>query len=299
MIEKSAGNIVFGDGGLGKSSLGLLWALQIRAGVSVAGFLAVKGKPLFLDYEDTDQVLIRRIRAIAAAHPQLGEEELSYQECSEPIWTITPQLQRRILEEHFTCIILDSLLPATGGDAGAEATTKAFNAIRKLKTSQGANVDALIFAHVAKGQADAGQRQTVYGSVFSQNYFRNIWELKREQEIGSETCILGLFHHKANHGPKLDSIGLQVTQNRTNTLLKYEPFDLSQSAELQAALPLPNRIRNLLDSDGIPRSSQQIAEELGAKLGTVKTTLSNPRYKGIKWQMVGEGKETKWTTLKG
>lgn len=92
-------------------------------------------------------------------------------------------------------------------------------------------------------------------------------------------------------------MGLQVTHNAEGTFVRYEAFDLAKAAELQNALPLQNRIRNLLDSDGMPRTSQQVADELDAKLGSVKTTLSNPRYKGFKWSMLGEGKETKWTTI--
>ena len=52
--------------------------------------------------------------------------------------------------------------------------------------------------------------------------------------------------------------------------MQYEPFDLSQAAELKKALPWPNQIRNLLESDGVPRTSKEIAEELGAPLATIK-----------------------------
>lgn len=262
---------------------------MILSGESVAGIRALRGKPLFLDYEDSEAVHIRRIKAIAAAHPGLGGEELAYQACSDPIWHLTPQLHRRIHAEGFTCIVLDSLLPATGGDAGSEATTKAFNAVRKL------GVESLILAHVPKTQAEGQAHQTVYGSVFSQNYARNIWELKKEQAIGEDSSILGLFNRKSNHSRLQLPIGLKVTQDESNSLLHYAPFVLNEATELAQSLPAPAQIRNFLE-DGTPRTAKAIAEGTGLKLSTVTSTLS--RHKGHKWQMLGgAGQETLWTVL--
>lgn len=289
LIVKGAGNILYGDGGLGKSSVGLWCALLILAGESIAGIRALRGKPLLLDYEDCEAVHVRRIKAIAAAHPSLGSEELAYQACSDPLWQIAPQLQRRIHREGITCLILDSLLPSTGGDSGSEATTKAFNALRKL------GVESLILAHVPKTQQEGQTYQTVYGSVFSQNYARNIWELKREQAVGEDTSVLGLFNRKSNHSRLHLPIRLKVTQNETNTFLHYEPCDLTETAELVSALPAAAQIRNFLE-DGEPRTAKAIADATGLKLTTVKTTLS--REQGRKWQMLGgSGQETTWCVL--
>jgi len=286
---KGAGNILYGDGGLGKSSLGLLCALLILAGEPVAGIRALRGKPLFLDYEDSEAVHVRRIQAIAAAHPALGNEELPYQACCDPIWNLTPYLLRRIHAERITCIVLDSLLPSTGGDSGSEATTKAFNALRKL------GVESMILAHVPKTQQEGQPHQTVYGSVFSQNYARNIWAIKKEQALGEDSSIIGLFHRKSNHTRLHLPVGLKVTQDETNTLLRYDPCDLTESHELAQALPASAQIRNFLE-DGTPRTAKAIADGTGLKLATVNSTLS--REQGRKWQMLGgSGQETLWCVL--
>jgi hypothetical protein len=120
-------------------------------------------------------------------------------------------------------------------------------------------------------------------------------ELRKEQDVDSDTSILGLFNRKSNLSRTQPAIGLKVTQNSENTLMKYELFDLSQTAELRKALPWPNQIRNLLESDGVPRSSKEIADELGAPLATSNVYLSNG--KGKKWHMVGENRDAKWTVL--
>jgi hypothetical protein len=86
-----------------------------------------------------------------------------------------------------------------------------------------------------------------------------------------------------------------VIQNEDTTHIQYEPYDLANADELVPALPLPARIRNLLESDGVPRTSKEITAELGAEVASVKAVLS--KHKGKKWHMIGEGRETKWTVL--
>jgi hypothetical protein len=186
-------------------------------------------------------------------------------------------------------MVLDSLLAATGGDASAEGTAKLFAALRMF------NVSTLVIAHVPKSQGEGQDHPTVYGSVFNQNFARALWELKKEQGIGEDTLTLGLFNRKSNLSRLHPPIGLQVTQNSDGSRIHFEPYDLSKAAELAAALPLPNRIRNLLESDGVPRSSQEIADTLGANTGSVKNTLS--RHTGHKWHMVGGNRDAKWTVL--
>lgn len=287
LVFRGKATVLFGDGGLGKSSLALLCAMCVSTGESVAGISAVQGAVLYLDYEDSYDVHVRRMQAIAACHPALARADVRYQACTEPLANLTHTLLRRIQSEGIVFVVLDSLAAATGGDAGAEASTKVFRAIRTL------NVGALIIAHVPKAPAE-GQDPSIYGSVFHKNFARSTWELRKDQDVGADTAILALFNRKSNLSRLHHPIGLKVTQNETNTSMHYEPFDLSQSAELATALPLPSQIRNLLE-DGAPRSSKDIADELGAGLPTIKAVLS--KHKGFKWHMVGENREAKWTVL--
>lgn len=280
--------ILFGDGGLGKSSLALFLAMLVSTGQQVAGLQALKGKSLFLDYEDDADVHGCRLRAIIAGHPDLGPAYVEYQRCTEPLTRLTPTLVRQIQAQGITFVVLDSIMAATGGDSSAEATTKLFAALRVL------NTETLALGHVPKNLAEGQEHPTVYGSVFNQNFARSVWELKKQQEIGEDGAVLGLFHRKSNLSRLHHPIGLRVTQHRDGTLIRYESFDLAQAEELAAALPLASRIRNLLE-DGNPRSAKDIAEQLDAKLGSVKTTLAN--HNGRKWHRVGEYHNGTWTVL--
>ena len=289
LVPKKKAAILFSDGGKGKSTFALAVALAVNAGATVAGVSALKGKALYLDWEDDVDVHARRLQAIQAGHPELVDAGVEYLRCAEPLSKQTYQIVKLIQEKGITFIVIDSLMAATGGDASAEATGHLFAAIRQF------NVESLCIGHVPKTKGEGQEHSTVYGSIFNQNYARAVWELQTEQEIGEDAAVLGLFHRKSNLSRKHAPMGLKVSQNAEGTFVRYESFDLSKTAELLNALPLPNRIRNLLDSDGIPRSSKQIADELNVKHASAQATLS--RYKGNKWSLIGENREAKWTTI--
>lgn len=287
LVFKNKTTILYGDGGLGKSTLALLVAMLVSLGLSVAGLRAILGKILYLDYEDSSDVHARRLQAIQSGHPELMNASVDYQRCVEPLARIVAPLVRQIQDKGITFLVVDSLLAATGGDSSAEATTKVFAALRTL------NVSTLMLGHVPKFIGEGQGHPTVYGSVFNQNFARSVWEVKKEQEVGENGMILGLFNRKSNLSRLHPPIGLQVTQD--HDAIRYEPFDLAKAGALAESLPLPSRIRNFLESDGLPYSSKDIAAELGAKVETIKAVLS--KHKGHKWQMVGEGRDAKWTVL--
>jgi hypothetical protein len=289
LVFKHKTTILYGDGGLGKSTLGLFCGLCVSTGRTVAGVAALPGRALYLDYEDDADVHTRRLQAILRGHPELNGASVLYQRCTEPLTKITYPLVRKLQEDDVSFVIVDSLIAATGGEASAEATARLFASLRTLK------VEVLAIGHVPKTQGEGQDHASVYGSVFNQNFARSVWELKREQAIGEDGAILGLFNRKSNLSRLHLPIGFKVTQDQEGALIRYEPFDLARTAELATALPLPNRIRNLLDSTRIPQSAKEIADELDARLSTVKATLS--RYKGVKWQQIGENREAKWTTI--
>jgi hypothetical protein len=288
LVHPGKVTILYGDGGLGKSSLALMIGMLVSTGQSVAGLSAVRGRVLFLDYEDTLDVHARRRRAISVCHPNLTAAEIIYQTHHEPLWNILPTLLRLVQLERIDFIVLDSLAAATCGDASAEAATKAFRALRML------NRGALVLAHIPKTN-EQQQEAGIYGSVFYKNFARSTWELKREQEVGADESVLGLFNRKSNLSRLHAPIGLRVRQNATNTAMSYEPCDLSRTLELAKGLPVASRIRDFLERDGLLYAAKDIAEALDVPLGTIKTTLS--RHNKTKWNSVGEGREAKWCVL--
>lgn len=289
LVIKDKIAVLYATGGMGKSTLGLLLGLCASVGACIGPFRAARGNVAYLDYEDDKSVHLRRVHAIQAEHPELRDASIVYQKLVEPITKITHQLARKVHEEHISLIILDSLLAATGGDSSAEATTKLFIALRALGTS------CLIIGHVPKMQAEGQEHQTIYGSVFSGNFARSVWELKKEQDVDDDSMILSLVHRKTNLSRLHAPIGLRVTQDRDTTRIRFESCDLSEVESLERDLPVASRIRTFLERDGKPYTAQDIAKELGITPGTVKYTLS--KHRRIKWQMIGEGRDSKWCVL--
>lgn len=192
LVMKSKPTVLFADGGQGKSTLAIMTTLLVTKGAGIAGLSGVKGRALYLDWEDDDLVFTRRHHAIQAAHPELCGERVGYLPCTQPLARMTQELARRIQQEGITYLVIDSLLKAAGGGSDAEATEQLFAALRILNTA------TLIIAHVPKPQANGPTTPTIYGSVFSSNFARSTWELKTEQEIGEDSAVIGLFHRKSN-----------------------------------------------------------------------------------------------------
>jgi hypothetical protein len=136
LVFKHKPTILYGDGGLGKSTFALLVAMLVSTGQQIAGIGALKGRALFLDWEDDEVVHTRRLQAIIAGHPSLAEAQVDYQECDEPLLRMQHSLIRRIQADRISFIVVDSLLAASGGDASAESVSKMFDAIH-LRTAAG------------------------------------------------------------------------------------------------------------------------------------------------------------------
>ena len=282
--------VLYAGGGQGKSTKALFLAMLSSVGGSLAGFSALKGNSLYLDFEDDLSVHARRLQAIQKGHPELLLARVAYRRCVEPLYKFAPALLRQIHQGQIRFIVVDSLLAATGGDSSAEATTQLFIALRAL------NVSILLIGHTPKTIAEGHDAPTLYGSVFNSNFARATWELQKEQEIGEDRLVIGLHNRKSNLSRLHQPIGLQVTHADGGARIVFEPCDLSTAPELEKRLPLPNRIRRLLENDGVPRLAKTIAEELDAPLSSVRSTLSNSRYVGKKWMQVDGGqKERLWT----
>ena len=79
--------------------------------------------------------------------------------------------------------------PACAGNPNdPEPTIEYFRALRSLRCC------TLTIDHVAK--AAAGQR-TPFGTVYKTNLSRNVFELRKAQEVDEARISLGLFHRKA------------------------------------------------------------------------------------------------------
>jgi RecA-family ATPase len=291
LVYKNKTTVLYGDGGLGKSTFALFIGMGVSIGYPVLGMRCQRQGVLYLDYEDDENTHGSRLKAIQEGHPELITARVEYMNLVEPLHLHVHDIMRKITESQCSFIVLDSLLCATGGDSSAEGATKLNLAFRKL------NCSVLSVGHVAKGSSEAGPAaKTVYGSVFFQNLARSTFEVETHQEIGEGQAEIALTHRKHNLSRAHPSIGVRVVQDEQTTYIHYELCNLEEIPELSRALPLWQRIRKLMESSP-PLQEEEIVRATGAPRSAVSGSLC--RYRGKYFEQTSPDRGSPWTICEG
>lgn len=291
LVYKNKTTVLYGDGGLGKSTLALFIGMAVSIGYPVLGMRCPRQRVLYLDYEDDENTHGSRLKAIQEGHPELITAQVDYMTLIEPLHLHVHDILKKIAVTQCRFIVLDSLLCATGGDSSAEGATKLNLAFRKL------NCSVLAVGHVAKGSTDAAPAaKTVYGSVFFQNLARSTFEVETHQEIGEGQAEIALTHRKHNLSRAHPSIGIRVVQDEHTTYIHYDLCNLEEIPELSRALPLWQRIKQLMESSP-PLFEEDIVKALGAPRSAVSGSLC--RYRGKYFVQTDAGKGSAWTIYRG
>lgn len=286
LIYQDHQTLWYAPGGTCKSYLALFVSLLACHAASGAGCAAVSAPVLYLDYELTRDTVGGRLTALQAGHPTLSEYVPYYRRCEVPLSHEADLIAEYVATKGIRLLVVDSVALACGGDlASPDSAIKLQRALRQIGCA------SLVLAHVAKATTE-GQERTAYGTVFFRELARNVWEAERVDSPSGVNVILS--QRKNNFGPLHAPLGFSLAF--TPDAVTIDACDPNQEPELEVKLPLAHRIRNLLE-DGTPRTSQEIAEELEAKLANIKTTLST--HNGRKWLKLGENRTSRWTVLRG
>jgi hypothetical protein len=268
--QDNAGSL-FGDGGLGKSTILLAVGLCCSVGGSVAGLSAMKGVPLYLDYETTEATHIRRLHKLLAGHPELAGATVRYERCTRPLPAMLPHLRRLMSTYGTTLLLVDSMIGACGGNLlDTEMTNRYYMALRQLR------VGSLTIAHQPKNLD--GQAATMYGNAFQSNLSRNVWEVQKQQEAGERELVLGFSHRKANDDHLRAPFGMNVTYSEDQSSLTLASINVADYVDLALGLPLKTQIQHALKSGG--KTAKELAEDLDTPVKIIRACLS----KGVdKW----------------
>lgn len=276
--------LLYAPGGSCKSYLALWLALLACHGAQAANIAGIQTGVLYLDWELNEQTVGGRLRALQAGHPELSLFTPYYRRCEYPLTQEAHQIAVQVAKLGIGLLIVDSVGMACGSDlASPEAAISLQRAFRQIGCA------SLTLAHVAKNTPE-GQARSAYGTVFFRELARNTWELQKAEQENPAKLIL--TQDKNNFGPRQKPLGLTVTF--AGDAVTIAACDPETEPDLEIALPIANRIRNLLE-DGELWTAKEIADALGQNLTIVKPALS--RYRGRKWQRIGDGKEGQWTVL--
>ncbi len=254
-------SILFGDGGAGKSYLGLY----------LAGRLAERGMRVALfDWELAGEDHRTRLELL---FPD-GMPRVLYARCERPLVFEADRLRRIVREESVDYIVYDSVAFACDGPPeAAEVAGRYFRAVRQIGGG------SLHIAHVSKGE-NADQKP--FGSTFWHNGARSTWFMKHDEASAEgEVLQIGLFNRKNNLGRLCSPLGYSIAFGEETTTLRRT--DVAESPELASKLSIRQRMAYLLRRGSM--TIKEVATELDENPDTIKRTA----YRGKGQFIVLEG----------
>jgi hypothetical protein len=284
-------NVLFADGGSGKSLLALALAIAVRTGRTLPGGLIPRrhGAVLYLDWESCQEEHEERLAGLLTGLNIRGPVPIAYRKMVSALADDAVVVRQEVARVGAVLVIVDSLVPACGAEPEtADATIRAFAALRSC------GVASLVLAHVNKAQADARGPGRPFGSVYVQNLPRNVWELRKVEESPEETLTVGLYHRKTNRGRLLPPFGLQFRDDGDRTVIA--DAEVTANASLRERAGLSYNVKATLRSGA--RTVPQLAEELEASEDSVRKTLNRLAKNGsvvrIENAESAPGRQVRW-----
>jgi hypothetical protein len=265
--------IIFGQEGTAKSYLALLIGYLAVSGSTEAEALGLHldaplRSMLYLDWEGDVDVLRERLNFLAKGMG-LPVIPIQYRKCRSTLINDLDAIKANLTTQP-DLLVIDSLIPAVGGDVNLTQPANDFFAAVKAF-----DCTTLILGHVAKGAANT-PGATVFGSGVFQQRARSAWEIRRDQEEEEDTILVGLVHKKMNYGRRERPLGFRFTFLPDRVTVARE--DVANFPAMENARGLTTRIVHHLLSSG-KQSPQQISEALGVESAKVSATLSYLRTK--------------------
>lgn len=188
-----------GAGQMGKSLLAL--AASCAVADNCDDWVGMKvlrpGPVIYADWEADAATHAARLHAFATAVGKPAPRDLHYIEAEAPLPMWASALARRVAKLEATLVVIDSVMLARGGEAGAAETIAFFLALRQL------NCASLLIDHQSRDAIEKGKTGS-YGSVINDNSARLRWIMKGDRQA------LTMKPVKANNFGKLPQVNLSL-----------------------------------------------------------------------------------------
>jgi hypothetical protein len=263
IVPEGLVSLLYGPGGIGKSTLAVYFGLLVQMGLNQLGLAAQAGPVLLLDWETNRQLVNDCQQAIAAAMGMPERPQFLYRRCRRPLVDMVEDVKATVQRQGIGLVIMDSAVKACGGEKEAKE-----NALPMLNAAGALNVSVLLISHRGKME----EARLSYGSVFFMNDCRHVFEVRGGRQPGSSSASLGLWNVKSNVCAPLPPLGFRITWD--NLLgIRVERQDVKDMADLRSQLPQAAQIRVALEHGKL--TAQEIADETGLPLASVKVKLSS------------------------
>jgi hypothetical protein len=272
--------LLHGDGGVAKSLLALALAVAVAEDQENWLGRSVEGGPvLYLDFELDAEEQSRRVHQICRG---LGldrpPDDLMYM--SALGFSAREALEAALMacEEHgVKLVVVDSYGIALEGDAEAARDIIGFHK-NLVEPFRATGVALLIIDHQSRLHAGQSyQSKSAFGSVYKTNLARSVIQVEAT-ERGDGTLTVLLRQKKHNFGPLVEPFGVKLSFSEDTVELEVVELEAAQLAEEQS-LNSAQRVKLALREG--PAYPQEIAENTGLALKTVKNALTTLRKQGI------------------
>ena len=273
LLENQA-NLFYGNGGSGKTKFATFLATLITSPLQGPGLEVEPGNVLYLDWEASAEDLDESVKMIQAGLGIESASNIRYRYCFQPLADDIAHLRQLVLEHEIDMVVVDSIGAACGGEPeSADVMLRYFLALRSLK------VTTLSIHHINK-------EGKLYGNQYIFNYARNIWEMKKAQELGEDTLSIGLYHRKMNNGKLLKPLGFKMHFNES--AVHITKTDVRDVPELASGLPIKDQIYDVLRRHS-RITALDISQELGVPerqvIGVLRSAAGRFQRIGDLWQL--------------
>lgn len=282
-ITLDADNLIYGNGGLGKSWICLFFAALVSAGKSHARLNPEPGSILYLDYETGEASMTKRFDALCRGLDMV-KPDFHYRRMRDSMYEDQETLFEMIQEYNVSLIIIDSAAAASGGKA--EESQAALNYFRAIRAT---GITTLTIAHVSKEAEKQKDNKSPFGSVFWYNNPRNIWHITQGNTFTRQVKQFGLFNTKSSDSAGYDPVGLEFTFDdpKNAKVVTVRGIDITDNDDLAEGLPLHDRIAAFIQEQrdyeierpfrGVPIA--MIKEELGNEASNAISRVNKQRKK--------------------
>ena len=290
LIIKNYPNVIFGDPSAAKSTIAVILAqiVMLPWHDNPLGLVAPKQrvKVLYLDWEADAETIQWQTTMLQRGIEGAEILSLHYRHCAQPLASDLDELTWHIGATKANMIIIDSQGLAAGGELKETQPALHFYAgLRALK------VTSLILAHNSKDKET--KTRSIYGNQFFTAQARNIWEVRKSQEIDSKEMDMALFHRKPPpfagvHKP----IGFKIVFDDEAAKLDIRPSDPRTVGEFLDQMSLKTRIIEELKAGAM--SNKELADILDVSPNQVKARCNDLKYKnqvvkvGDKWGLASD-----------
>ena len=270
MLLAEQPNIIYGPGGSGKSMIALWVAVLMDTGHvdTTHGLSVVPGRVLYLDWETDEQEIAGRAESLQQGLGITGDRSnIVYRRCTLPLANDADHVKDLVEKHKIDFVIADSLGLACGGALDeAEGVLSYFSALRWIGGT------SLTLSHTNK-------EGKLFGSVYTTNSGRSIWEIQKSSTEGDNHMDVGLFHRKVNNTAHQQPLAFRLSfEDEMVTFESKDPMDTEVVSDTLSASEL---VYQIVSREGpVPRS--EIADRVAAYMdrpvekvaGSVATAIS-------------------------